>query len=425
MRRVWWWCFGVIVAALWSAEAVASDDGGSSRTYPGDREAGQELHRRATLAFQERRYAEAGRLFEEAWETYQHPLFMHNVGQCYRRAGRWREAVTAYQRRLELEPAPPNYIHAHIGYCLLQLREREEANRAFRRYLEVEPNGDASVQVRRALETGQWPEGEDRRPAEAVRAARDVHERAERLVEQGQFQQAAQAYMEGYQQNSQVHELLLNAALCSLWAGQTEQAIETFNRYLQTPGADAGAHVHIAESRISQGNFVAAREAYQRYLQADPDGEFAEQARHIVRFIERLNPVPTNANMAETKQHIGRADEHARARRFRRALSEYEAAYRIVPAMNLRFNVGVCHRGLGNHAQALECFEFYLQQMGDEGNYASVHLDAAACLAGLNRVDEARRHIQAYRARADASELPGEAENREWASEIERGLKGD
>lgn len=411
------WMIG-IAAVIVCAPAVAGEE------YPGDSEQGTQLERQAVAQFQEHQYVAAARLFEQAWQAYQHPRYQYNVGQCYRHAQRWDEAVAAYDRRLDLEPAPSNYIYAHVGYCHLQARRREEADQAFRRYLELEPNGDVAVQVRHALETGHWPE-EERRPPEAVQAAREIHDRARQLSDAGEFQQAAEAYMEGYGQHTQIHELLLDSGICYMWARRTEQAIEALTQYLETPGADTAAIAHLAECHIAEGDLPAARNVYQRYLDQDPNGQFAQEARQVVRFISRLNPMPTRANLAEAKEHIARANEHALAGRYNQAQREYEAAYEIVPVPSARYNIGLCHSHRRQYDEALTLFLQYIEQAGDEGANASVHVDVAQCLAELNRDEDAMHHIRAYRARADAAELPREQYFRDQATAVEEQCKDD
>ncbi|MBN1918322.1 MAG: tetratricopeptide repeat protein [Verrucomicrobia bacterium] len=426
MWRISW--TAAVLAVVFCLAGMAwcgEETGGSEPTYPGNLEEGTALERQAVGAFQEHQYAEAARLFEQAWEAYQHPRYQFNIGQCYRHAQQWANAVEAYQRRLDLEPAPPSYIYAHLGRCLLEARQREEANAALRRYLELEPEGDMATQVQQALDTGIWPEDTDRRPPEAVQAARAVHDRAQQLADQGEFEEAAEAFMEGYRQHNQIHELLLNAGLCYLWANRLEQGIEALTQYIETPGADMGALAHLAEARMDEGDLPAARDLYQRYLQRDPDGQFVQQARRVIRFIDHLDPVPTRANIADAKEHVQRAHTHAQARRYRQALQEYETAFAVIPSPTTRYNIGVCHHRMGQPEEALAMFLQYIEQMGDEGSDASVHLNAAQCLADLGRNDDAMEHINAYRRRADAAELPQEQRERDWATEIEEQCKND
>jgi tetratricopeptide (TPR) repeat protein len=410
--------FVFFTLALCAGGALAGEE------YEGDAEAGAQLERQAVRQFQEHQYAEAARLFERAWDAYQHPRYQYNIGQCYRRAGRWDEAIAAYNRRLELQPAPLSSIYAHIGYCQLQARRRDEANEAFRRYLELEPQGDMAAQVRRALEIGRWPE-EERRPPEAVQAAREIHARAEQLCRDGEFLQAAEAYMEGYQQHGQIHELLLDAGICYMWATRTQQAIEALNRYIETPGFDTAAIAHLAECRITEGDLPAARDTYQRYLDQDPDGQFARQARHVIRFVNNLDPMPTRANVAQAKEHIARAFQHVEAGRYPQAQREFEASYEIVPAPTVSFNIGLCHYYRRQYDEALTWLLRYMERWGDEGEEASVHIDIARCLVELNRDEEAMQHIHAYRQRADAAELPREQYFRDQATELENRCKED
>jgi tetratricopeptide (TPR) repeat protein len=426
MNRHWTWCLLLVAMALCVGQATALDteqEEAAPATYPGNAEEGVRLEREAVRQFQEHQYVEAARLFVRAWDAYQHPRYQYNVGQCYRHAERWDQAIAAYERRLELQPAPLNYIYAHIGYCHLQAHRHDEANRAFRRYLELEPEGDVATQVRQALEAGAWPD--ERRSPEIVQQARQVHDRARQLTDEDEFEQAAEVYLEGYQQFSQVHELLLNAGLCYMWARNNERAIEVFGQYLQTPGADTAAIAHLAECHMAQGDLPLARDTYQRYLQRDPDGEMAQQARQVIRFISRLDPMPTRADLEEAKQHVTRGNEHMRAGRYRRAQREYQAAYDIIPASSMHFNIGACLFHRGEYDEAVTYFLQYIERVGDEGSYASAHVNAAACLANLNRDEDAMQHIRAYRARADAAELPREQHYRDWATAIENQCKED
>lgn len=419
-----------IMLAAWARAVPASDDGGESgdppaTTYPGNQEEGTQLERRAVRAFQERRYAEAARLFGQAWEAYQHPRYQYNLGQCSRHAERWLQAVAAYRRRLELQPPPLNFIHAHIGYCLLRAGRREEANQALRRYLELEPSGDVAPQVRQALESGRWPEDAGPRPAQTVEAARRIHERADQLCEQAQFRQAAEAYMEGYRQHNTIHEFLMNASLCYLWARQVDQATETINQYLRTPSPDPEAYAILADCRETEGDLAAVLEAYRRYLQLAPDGDRALIARRVVGSLSRFDEMPTRQQATEAKQHLNRANQHAQAGRHNQAIRAYLDAWAGWPTPTIRFNLGLCYYHTRRYDEALTALTAYMEQMGDEGNYASVHLDIADVLVALDRNDEAMQHIRTFRRRAEAADLPREDHFLSRSREIEEACKED
>ena len=48
--------------------------------------------------------------------------------------------------------------------------------------------------------------------------------------------------------------------------------------------------------------------------------------------------------------------------RFEEALERYEQAYRMVAAPGLLFNIGQCHRNLGNYKKAIFNFRLYLSK---------------------------------------------------------------
>jgi len=435
-------CFlAFVVLALWACRSVAGEpidsrDSGEGETGgapaaaspQGDAEAARALEQQAAAAYQEGRYVEAAQIFQRAWETYQHPHFQYNIGQCYRAAGQWEEAAAAYQQRLQHQPVPDNLIHVHIGRCLLELGRRDEAEAALLRYMRLEPGSHEATVARRAIVSGRWWEPQERRSAETLEQANELHERAAGLADQGQFVDAAHLYVQGYEQLSDIHEFLFNAALCFLEGRSLAEAVQAFRRYLETPGADPEAWAHLGASLRFQDELAAAAEAYERYLDEEPEGEFAEEAQEVVRSLRRFDSPPRE----ETAQGE-RAGEDEIIRpvvsRVRRGVDTWRSTgdlsgvpapteARVSPAG--RYNMGFCHMRAREWEQAIAAFEECVQAAGDEGGYTSAHLDIAHCLIELSRTAEALEHIRAFRQRADEAVLPGEEADRRWATQLEQ-----
>lgn len=425
-------CLIVLIAlALWPGGASAGEAAeDASPTYEGDAEAGRALERQGMAAYQERRYVEAAGLYQRAWDAYQHPRYQYNVGQCNRAAERWEPALAAYRRRLQLQPAPYNFIHTHIGQCLLGLNRREEANQALRRYLELEPNGHYAGQARRALETGQWPTDEEQRDPETVRGAQAVYDRADALVERERFREAAEVSLQGYEQYPRVHELLYNAAICYLDGQLWAEAGRTFQRFLQTPGADHDAWVFLAEAQYEQFQFNDAVQSYERYLELEPTGTYADQARDFILAIippsggtTRGRP-PTQEAIENFEQAFTEGQRLFDEGEYERARRAFELAAMAVPTdRNVNFNIGRCDEELNNWRGARVSYETFLQA-GDQGSAAVVHLFLARVFLRLNQRGEASRHIRAYVDRARAEELPNEVADVDWASELLQECRG-
>jgi len=73
-------------------------------------------------------------------------------------------------------------------------------------------------------------------------------------------------------------------------------------------------------------------------------------------------------SQAAAQEHTARAQEHYTAGRYEEALREYTAAYELFPHPFFLFNLGQCHRELGNHERTIHFFVQYLREQPDAPN---------------------------------------------------------
>ena len=400
----------------------------SEPTYRGDESAAIPLYRRAERAYEERNYEEAVRLLQQAYAAHEHPYLVYNMGQAQRNARNYEEAITAYRQYLQLVPREEliNETYISIGECLLGLGRREEANEAFQHYLNLERQGDYAGHARRAVESGESPAEQDRRDPAQVHEARQLCDRADTLWAQEQYEEAALLFLQGYEHMPEMHELLYNAALAYLDGERWGDAARTFSRYVRTPGADHDAWAFLGESYAEECGVIDAIRAYERYLELEPQGTYADQAREYVNEFmpgEWSDPSvdfqPTHGEVERARTEFVTAREHYDASRYREALEGLQRAYRIIPGRALVFNMGRCHFRLNEWQESLTHYERALQR-GDEGEYAYAHIEAAECLLELNRPAEAARHLQAYRDRAATDDLPEEETNMERVRDLQQ-----
>lgn len=64
---------------------------------------------------------------------------------------------------------------------------------------------------------------------------------------------------------------------------------------------------------------------------------------------------------ATAKAHFERAERAYKLARFDEALVDYQRAYETLPLPDLLFNIGQCHRNLGNLDEAIFSFEAFLR----------------------------------------------------------------
>jgi len=77
-------------------------------------------------------------------------------------------------------------------------------------------------------------------------------------------------------------------------------------------------------------------------------------------------------NKQEAKKHFKLAEQHYKLGRFKDALKEYSIAYELAPLAGFLFNIGQCHRLLGNHERAVFFYEGYLREKPNAKNRNAV-----------------------------------------------------
>jgi len=257
-----------------------------------------------------------------------------------------------------------------------------------------------------------------------VRAAGRLVDRADALWDAERFEETARVFLDGYRQFPDLHELLYNAGLAYLDARMWREAADAFARYVRTPGADHDALAFLAECYDELYEFVNAVRAHERYIEVEPQGTYADQARDYIRAMTSGAAEGGEAGHPPSRERVDNAErmyaqgmELFREGRYDQARHAFELAYMAVPDRNFHFNIGRCDEELENWAGARASYESYLQG-GDQGRAASGHLFLARVLLHLSEWSEASRQIRAYVDRANAEHLPNEIADLRWAREL-------
>jgi tetratricopeptide (TPR) repeat protein len=414
-----------------STSGSGSGEGGAATPSTGEAvtsgaAAAKTLFQSGQTAYGEARYADAAQLFQQAYDTWHHPAFLYNKGQSLIRIGRWQEALDGFQGYVagfEGPDAPAGeqldpLVYVQIAECLHRLNRRDEAAQAMRRYLDMSPQGALAPGVRQCIESGAAPSTIGERNPQTVEAARRVFDEAQDLVVRGQYREAAERFLEGYRQYNDIVEFLYDAAVAyrtgRLWA----DAVRTYQQYVQTPSPEPEAYIELAQCLHEQANYEQAVAAYRRYLELEPQGTFAQDAREYIQSMTSGGSgAPSQENMERASQHFERAAAHYAAGRYQEALQEFSQAYDLLPARAVQWNMAMCYLRLRDWTRALTAFENYLRG-GDDGADAEAHLAAAECELELHQPDRARQHIEDYLRRADATELPNEEAQRHRAEQL-------
>jgi tetratricopeptide (TPR) repeat protein len=75
---------------------------------------------------------------------------------------------------------------------------------------------------------------------------------------------------------------------------------------------------------------------------------------------------------AEARVHFQKGMAAFELGKFQESLAEYERAYELAPLPGFLFNIGQCHRNLGNHAKAIFSFRLYLRKKPEARNREAV-----------------------------------------------------
>jgi len=133
-------------------------------------------------------------------------------------------------------------------------------------------------------------------------------------------------------------------------------------------------------------------------------------------------------NQQQAKEDFKLAEQHYKLGRFKDALAEYSKAYELAPLAGFLFNIGQCHRLLGNHERAVFFYEGYLREKPNAKNRKAVmkligeskrELDLE--LAEQKRLEEEKRKAEEARRQAELLKKERDAE-RERAQAQERML---
>jgi tetratricopeptide (TPR) repeat protein len=101
-----------------------------------------------------RRYSEAVDAYQKALELDPKNVNARvDMGTCYRGMGQFDKAVEEYRKALKINPAFPNG-HRNLGVVLAyDLKQNKEAITAFQKYLELAPNAPDAAEIRQVIQS--------------------------------------------------------------------------------------------------------------------------------------------------------------------------------------------------------------------------------------------------------------------------------
>jgi Tfp pilus assembly protein PilF len=249
---------------VWSTQANMPGNGAILEFAVDLKRIREESERRQQLDPELERRRDAEREREaRADELRQH----HSLATRYLQEGRAEDAIREFQAALEREPNNPT-SHSLLGLAYAEAGRTREAIASCRRALELEPNEPAHHNNLGTL-----------------------------LVRSGQVQEGVRHIERAAQldpERAATYHFNVGAALLN--ADRARDAVGHFRSALRSDPTFAVAHFFLGVALVR--NAAAAEparaapgsvEAFQRYLQLAPDGEYAERARD---YLKRLGASP-------------------------------------------------------------------------------------------------------------------------------------
>lgn len=151
-------------------------------------------------------------------------------------------------------------------------------------------------------------------------------------------------------------------------------------------------------------------------------------------FVLAVSGAFADDNKQAAKKHFKIAEQHHKLGRFKDALREYSKAYELAPLAGFLFNIGQCHRLLGNYERAIFFYEGYLREKPGAKNRKAVlklireskkelnkELGGQKRLEGEKRkAEEARRKVELLKKERDVERERTKEQERMLALERDR-----
>jgi tetratricopeptide (TPR) repeat protein len=143
-----------------------------------------------------------------------------DAGAALFKAGRFHDALQAYERAYSLNPL--GLFRFNQAACLDKLGKRELAAQRYAAYLEETPNASDADKVKARI---------TKLHADAQAVAQAAFDRAQADFSAGRFKQAAAGFAEAYEQKP-FPQFLFNIAASYDKAGDRQRAVQNYQLYL-------------------------------------------------------------------------------------------------------------------------------------------------------------------------------------------------
>lgn len=243
------------------------------------------------------KYAEARARFEKVlpeMDEHQQAQLHALIGTTYYAEKNFAAAREAYEKALPgLSPEEQTSVRLRLGDSYLQLGEYDAARAAYEEVLgQLEGEGRAQVllaiarsydqqgQRDRAIETVQRILEQDPADVQALQLIADLLSRAGREEE-------AQSYLDRIPEDEALPaDMLLNQGIRFYNDAEYDKALSNFDRVIQQDPKLADAFYYRGLAYLAQEKNAEAAADLAKYIELAPDGQYADQAREFLEFLQ-------------------------------------------------------------------------------------------------------------------------------------------
>ena len=260
----------------------------------------------------------------------------YDKGALAYKAGRYQEALDAFEKAYELNPLPE--FKYNMGASLEKLGRPYAAAERYSQYAKEKPNAADAQKVNSRAEKLRTEADKAPITASGREGGQEWMLRGNRLLSAHKYNEAVSAFEEGFRTYPD-SKFILNKAAALLDGGRYAEADLTYQTYLSDPNAPRADEAREAQKRARAN--MGGREA-------------------------------TITGVAESEKLFAQGNDHYNAGKYGDALQAFERAYQKNPLGALRYNQAAALDKMGKRELAAQRYEAYLKETPDAPDAAKV-----------------------------------------------------
>lgn len=171
--------------------------------------------------------------------------------------GKYEEAVKLYQEAVEKNPDDPIYFY-NLGIAYMRLNKIDEAIEALKKMIEIQPESFLALKYLGEL-----------------------------YAKKGDYEKSSKYFNQAVKISSDDPEAYYNLGISLMNSGDYPGALEAFEKSIHSQKDYADSYYQLGLLYLNQNKLDKALEAFEKFLQISPDDSKASMARNMIEFIKK------------------------------------------------------------------------------------------------------------------------------------------